>query len=469
MYRYGTIFLFIFICLLTVPYYSIAQHHPEAAGNYTGTIQIGETDLSIRILFQYSDGEIDGSIDIPQQNAYNLPVEVTKADELSISFQFETGTGPALFRGEWIVPFETMEGTFEQLGQRFPFHLKRLHRTNGRISELPETELIIPARGGQISGSLVLSDDASPLVILLTGSGSQDRDETVAGFRVFGLLSSQLYEQGISTFRYDDSGIGQSRGNTDATLSELAEDVADIAGYLRSNYSDFFSELILLGHSQGGVVASIAVDEIQADGMIFMASPFLRGDKIINLQINLISEEMNVPEAVVKQNLEFQERIYEVARTGASWDDIEFDLKERLVQQLNQLPEQQRNSLGDMSSFIQSHVDRQLSTAKSRWFKSLIEFDPADTVSSIAIPMLAIFGEKDMQVPLKENLEAAEELGDKSGVNLNSVVIPDANHLFQKSNTGMPSEYGTLDRSFADGFMQAITDWIQKISSSEKL
>jgi uncharacterized protein len=467
MCRDFTFPLFIFAYLIFVPHYSIAQHHPEAAGNWTGNIQLGDSELAIRIIFEYSDGEIDGSIDIPLQNAYNLPVEVTTADDLMISFQFETGTGPAVFRGEWITPFESVAGFFEQLGQRFPFHLKRTHKTNGLINKLPETELIIPTRAGQVSGSLVMTSETSPLVILLSGSGSQDRDETVAGFRVFGLLSSLLYEHGISSFRYDDRGIGQSRGNPDATLFELAEDAADIAGYLRSNFSDNISELILLGHSQGGLVASIAAEEIRPHGLIFAGSPFLRGDKIINLQINLISEEMNVPEAVVEQNLKFQERIYEVSRTGASWDDIEFDLKERMIQQLNQLPEQQRNSLGDMSSFIQSQVNRQLEAAKSRWFKSLIEFEPADSLSDITIPLLAIFGEKDMQVPLKENLEAAEELGNINGINLSTVVIPDANHLFQQANSGMPSEYGMLERSFADGFEQVIIDWILKISSPD--
>ncbi len=452
---------FLFLILFSARTY--AQHPPEVAGQWYGSILIMEEELGVNIIFEYSDGELDGAMDIPSQFAFNLPVEVTEAGGETFVFQFETGTGQAVFYGRWLHDENTIDGEFEQLGQRFPFHLTRRISSGGRLIQLPEQELIIPTRAGQLSGSLILTKEPSPLVILLTGSGSQDRDENVAGFRVFWLLSSILYEHGYSSFRYDDRGIGKSEGNEDATLHELAIDVADVAGYLRSNYGDQFTSLYLIGHSQGGLVASIIADEIDADGIIFMGAPFLRGDEIINMQIRLISEEMNVPEAIVEQNLEFQELIYDVARNESSWDEIELDLKDRLLQQLNQLPDQQRNALGDMSSFIQSQVDRQLSTAKSRWFKSLIEFEPADIISNIHVPMLAIFGENDMQVPLKQNIEAAEQLRDEV-VSLEIAVIPHANHLFQHSNSGMPSEYGMLERTFTDAFIDTITDWLMEVS-----
>ncbi len=459
------VFLVLFLLLFSVNLN--AQHSPEAAGLWSGTIDLPDDELGIYVTFENSDGELDGAIDIPRQQAYNLPLEVTEASGNTLVFQFETGTGPAVFYGEWSGLENTIVGEFEQLGQRFPFRLTKRTVVYGRLIDLPESELIIPTRAGRISGSLILNDKPSPLVILISGSGSQDRDENVAGFRVFGVLSSQLYEHGFSTFRYDDRGIGQSLGEPDATLAELAEDVADITGYLRSNHGDQITGIYLLGHSQGGLVASIIAEETGADGIIFMASPFLRGDEIINIQIRLLSEEMSVPETVVTQNLEFQERIYEVARNEASWDEIEFDLKERLIQQLNQLPVQQRNALGDMSSFIESQIHRQLSSAKSRWFKSLIEYEPADSIGDFNIPMLVIFAEKDMQVALKPNLEAAENLADNTGANLSIAVIPHANHLFQHSNTGSPGEYGMLDRSFADGFVQTILDWVKQVSSIE--
>lgn len=321
-------------------------------------------------------------------------------------------------------------------------------------------DLIIPTRAGEIGGTLLLQSEPTPLVILLTGSGSQDRDETVAGFRVFNVLSRELYQNGFSSFRFDDRGVGASTGNVDASLNELAEDLIDIVNFLRNEYRGHFTELIYLGHSQGGLVASIAASEADPDGLIFMATPFLSVDETINQQIIKLSEAQEIPEDVMNMNLEFQERVYEVVRTGASWEEVEESLRERLTEQINQLPEAQRDALADMSGFIQSQIDRQLSAAKSDWFKSLIEFQPDEMLMELNVPILALFGEKDMQVFPDSNIREVINLRNQYDNEVEYRVIPDANHLFQKSETGLPSEYGMLERAFADEFIATIVEWL---------
>jgi pimeloyl-ACP methyl ester carboxylesterase len=116
-----------------------------------------------------------------------------------------------------------------------------------------------------------------------------------------------------------------------------------------------------------------------------------------------------------------------------------------------------------MNSFIRSQINRQLAAAKTAWFKSFIEYDPQADISSLQIPMLAIFGEKDSQVILDPNRTMAESLKENSDLNLTIVEIESANHLFQQSNTGLPSEYGMLDKEFADGFVEAIIEWLNSI------
>ncbi len=445
-------------------------HHPQSAaeidGYWSGAIEVYDQELAINITFSFVDGILDGTIDIPEQNAYNLPVEVLEMDEESITFQFQTGTGPAIFRGKWNAADNTIAGDFEQVGEKFPFKLKKQSRSNGLSSDLPERELIIPTRAGQISGNLILHQEPSPLVILLSGSGSQNRDENIAGFRVFGTLADKFFENGYSTFRYDDRGVGQSEGVADATLHDLAEDVTDIIQYLHQNYENRYTDLILLGHSQGGLVASIAASEADVSALIFMASPFLRGDKIIDEQIKIISEQRGISEEVLEQNLRFQNRIYEVVRSNSNWEEIENDLAERLRAQINQLPDQQRQALGDMNSFIESQINRQLSTAKSTWFKSLIEFEPVDVISALDMPMLAVFGGKDTQVPASPNSEVTEQLISDYGLNLELAVIEHANHLFQRANTGMPSEYGMLERQFAAGFTETILEFLDGLQEN---
>ncbi len=455
------IFLFV-LFLLTWP-----DHHPQTAseidGYWTGAIEVYDQELNIQITFSFTDGILDGVIDIPQQDAYNLPVEVLEVEEEIITFQFETGTGPAVFRGRWDADNNTIEGEFEQVGEKFPFKLTKQRPSGPTGSQLFEEEIIVPTQAGQISGNLLLQENPAPLVIMLSGAGSQDRDENVAGFRLFGTLSAELFESGFSSFRFDDRGIGQSQGEEDATLQELAKDLVDIMDYLKSNHEDQITGLVLIGHNQGGLVASLAAKESDVSGLIFMASPFLRGDEIIKEQIRLISERRDISEEVMQVNLDFQNRIFEVVRTGSDWDEVEQDLAQRLRAQIDQLPDQQREALGDMDGFIQSQINRQLSTAKSRWFKSLIELEPADVISELKeIQMLAVFGEKDTQVPAASNIEVCNQISSDPELDLDVVVIDHANHLFQQANTGMPSEYGMLGREFTDDFINAVLNFLNK-------
>jgi len=454
--------LFFFIILMTA-HIPQTQDLSEIAGNWEGYIEISGQQLGIKFIFSYSDGELDGTLDIPEQMTSNLPVEFIRADLDSLIFQFETGTGPALFKGKWNSGEAEIAGLFEQAGAAFPFTINKAIRNSSDNSNLPEKNIQIPIRSGQAGGSLILTETPSPLIILLTGSGLQDRNENVAGFRVFAKMAEHLYDSGFSSFRYDDRGIGESSGPIDATIHDLADDLTDITEHLRDNYAGSFTEIILLGHSQGGLVASIAATMHEVGGIVYMGSPFIRGDRVINQQIRIISEAQGIEEEVVEMNLEFQKRIYEVVRSNGDWSEIEKDLAERLQAQINELPEDKRAALGDMDSFIQSQINRQLAGAKTEWFKSFIEFDPAQTVSGLEVPMLAIFGEKDSQIIKAPNQEAAQNLIDESGVSLTVVTIPEANHLFQKASTGMPGEYGMLEREFTDGFIETIVEWLNSL------
>jgi uncharacterized protein len=456
--------LIILLSFVINPLLLYAQHPADVAGRWTGSINVTGQQLVINFVFSFDDGFLDGTIDIPQQAAYNLPVEFTYADEDSLIFQFQTGTGAAVFKGKLNDTRDEIAGEFEQIGTRFPFSIARETAASVSQSDSTGTGLIIPTGAGQISGTLLEGEAQKPMVILLTGSGSQDRDENVAGFRVFGELAETLQDSGYSSFRYDDRGVGESEGPEDATLQDLSGDLKDIVDFLNENHNELFNGIVLLGHSQGGLVATLAAANISdLAGIIFMASPFLSGDEIINQQIRAISGVQGVNESIVEQNLVFQSRIYEVVRSRGDWEEIEQDLYERLEEQINTLPEQQRAALGNMDSFIRSQISRQLAAAKTEWFRSFIEFEPAELIGSLEIPMLAVFGEKDMQVLAAPNREAAENLSQSENLSLESVTIPAANHLFQKANTGMPGEYGMLEKRFADGFIEAIVEWLDNL------
>jgi len=318
----------------------------------------------------------------------------------------------------------------------------------------------------KIGGSVTWHDDNfqldSDLIILIGGSGAMGRDESISGFKPFRVLASELAGEGYSTFRYDDRGVGTSTGEPDATLQDLAGDVLQIVQYFRTQDIYGIDNIYLLGHSQGAIVAYIAASNLDVAGVISMAGPVLPGDKIINQQILDISEQQGVPDSVVKENIEFQKKLYTTVKNGSGWEKLEEDLEDRLWEQMESLPQQSMTTLGTPQEFVEKQVRRQLESAKSDWFRSFITTDPLSELSKLNIPVLALFGEKDSQVSAGANREALREFFDSHTPEIQIITIPNANHLFQDAITGFPDEYANLDKSFSREFIDTVIQWLDE-------
>jgi len=459
--------IFYFALLLSIsPFLLQSQDHSFIDGNWDGFIEIQGQHLAISLIFNTVDNETDGAINIPQQASYDLPVEVPYFTADSLVFSFETGTGPAFFRASLDdLSDEQISGLFEQSGMNFPFSIRKEQvERESRLGDHSEQDLTIDIGTHTLAGSLVTPSSIadSTLVIFASGSGSQTRNSPVAGFEVFKELAKSLADNGYFSFRFDDRGTGGSTGAADATLSELAKDLIAIHDYFTENGNpNRFRSVVYLGHSQGGVVSLIASRDRSPRQLILLASPALPGDEVINQQIKTISEAQDIPDDVVEQNMEFQQRVYQAVRTGEGWEELEENIADRLREQIDELPETQRNTLGDMDQFIQSQVSRQLDGAKTRWFKSFIETDPAEYLNETNIPVLALFGEKDSQVDPGQNIAVIEPLSTP----IRTAVISSANHLFQTSETGMPGEYGMLEHEFTNGFIDQIIQFLEGYES----
>jgi len=415
------------------------------------------------LLFNTEAGETDGTIDIPGQNFFNLPVQVPLLSMDSLVFSYETGSGPATFTASLNSREpQLISGIFRQSGIELPFTIKKSKtETYSSVGIHSEDDLKIDLDEHTIAGSLVTPAEYedSQLVIFVNGSGTESRNNRIAGFDIFKELAEQLADRGIFSYRFDVRGTGTSGGNRGATIPELAEDLKGVWNFFNKGEGvngRTFSSITFLGYSYGGVVSLIAADEAVPDRLVLMASPVLPGDKVITQQIQKIAEMQEVPEEIVEQNLEFQKRVNEAARSGEGWEELEKDIENRLREQLDELPEQQRRTLGDMDRFISGQVARQLEGSKTRWFKSFIETDPRPYLRGQEIPVLALFAEQDMQVLTPENREAIEEIGGDIHIR----TFPNSNHLFQESETGMPGEYGMLEKRFIPGLSEEIVRFI---------
>ncbi len=451
----------VLLLMLLIPGSLFSQNLPEIEGEWSGYINLNGQALAINLTFMNTYNEIDGSIDIPQQNAFNLPVDVTLIQSDSLVFEFQTGTGAAVFSASLssTAP-DSISGRFTQTNMSFPFFLERGDATySATDSRLNQEVITIKIEDQQIQGNLVTSPSPknNSLIIMISGSGANSRNSPVAGFEVFKELAVLLSESGYHNFRFDDRGVGGSTGNMDATLQELAADVEEIIQYFSNNELYAFDEIILLGHSQGGVIASLAAQNTDLSKLILLASPAFPGEQIINQQIRKISEAEGIPDDVVEENMAFQERIYEVVKTNGEWEEIESNLENRLRQQIKELPERQQEALGNMDEFIISQINRQLQGAKSRWFKSFIETDPLAALQQTDEPVLAIFGEKDSQI-LAEPNEAAFSNDSR----IMTAILPNANHLFQKAKTGMTGEYPMLEKEFVNTLAEALLEFLDR-------
>ncbi|NBC65910.1 MAG: hypothetical protein GVY07_09690 [Bacteroidetes bacterium] len=451
------------LLLILIPVTLQGQDISDMEGNWSGYIEIDNREMRIEITFSYSDQILDGTIDIPNRGAFTIPVEVIDTNNNQLVFQYQTGQGPAVFYGRVNTNGDKISGDFEESGNVFPFILNKTSDPGGFYADIPESDITISTGNANIGGSLILRNGRSPLVILVSGSGGEDRNQEIGGFQTFRKLSSRLYEEGYSSFRYDDPGIGESTGDPDVTLQELSADLVDIIQHLKTEYSESISGIVLLGYNQGGIVSAMAAADIETDGVILAATPFVSGEENIEQQIRKISNVQDVSDEIVDQNLAFQKKIYKVVREDGDWVPIEDQLEMRLRSQIEELPLEHQNALGDMNAFIQSQIDRQLETAKSRWFKSWIEADPVSVFKQTEAPILALFGAKDSQVLPQSNLTIADSLASSGDLYLETALIAEANHLFQDANTGMPTEYSMLDKEFADGFISRIDQFIDSI------
>jgi len=455
-------FLFTLLVILA-PAVLFGQNNSAIDGTWEGSIILQNQPLLISVTFNTMDGDTDGSINIPQQSAFNLPVSVSVLTPDSLEFSFETGTGTAAFRASLKSPDpDEIIGIFTQSGVELPFEIVRSEEEITQSDYFREENIYIEADSITIAGTLVVPDslESEALVIFISGSGSQTRNSSVAGFELFAELADQLAFRGISSFRYDDRGTGESTGKSDATLNDLAGDLTAIANHFsETDYTSSFDDIVYLGHSQGGLISLIAAEDFTPARLVLLASPMMPGDKIILQQMRDISTVQGISDDILERNIKFQQRVFEAARSGEGWDPLETNIEDRLRAQLSQLPEEQQSTLGNMDQFIQTQVSRQLDGAKSQWFKSFIETDPRPYLQSLDVPTLAVFGENDSQVKLSSNLEELEQIeGD-----FTIVTIPNANHLFQVSESGMPGEYGILDKEFAPDLIDEIAGFLTRV------
>ena len=320
--------------------------------------------------------------------------------------------------------------------------------------------------GNKLAGTLTEPKGDGPFtaVILITGSGAQDRDETLLGHKPFLVLADYLTRRGVAVLRVDDRGVGGSTGDHGkATSADFATDVKAGIDFLKTRKEIDPKRIGLMGHSEGGLIAPMVAAKYPDDVafLVLLAGPGVPGDEILTEQSALIQKAMGRDPAAIEKSGISAKKLYAALRTEKDEAALKQRLDEISKEALAALSESERKDLGtDPAAALQA----QLKLLQSPWFRYFLTYDPRPNLAKVKCPVLAINGERDLQVPPNQNLPEIEKAL-KAGGNASVTVreLPGLNHLFQTSKTGSPSEYAKIEETFAPAALEIVGDWITKL------
>ncbi len=433
-------------------------------GVWEGGITIPGGKLKIVFKIDGSSNQYSGTLDIPQQGAIGLPLDPISQNEDSVSLTFRAGQVTGVFTGNFNSETE-ITGNYSQGGPSTPFSIERTAETIQKPNQPEnEKELIIRNEDVEIGGTLTLPDGEikAPLVIMSSGSGAQNRDSEIYGFRIFSIMAQHLSKQGIPSFRYDDRGVGKSTGNfSEATLNDLTSDINAIISFFQKNEQNSFENFAVLGHSQGGVVAGkIAAENEAVSQLILMGSTAPSLSEILRYQVEFAYSTSPVDESLIQKEIDAREVLMRAIVEEGNINAAKTTYIRSYTDILNALPEAQKNAIPDINAMVNTQTEQLTRIYSAPQTRSLLFYVPTDDLEKVNAPTLVIFGDKDTQVTISQNQAKIREALEQSGSNFEIRIFEDANHLFQKAKTGLASEYPLLEKKFVEGFLEYLSNWI---------
>lgn len=434
----------------------------SSSENWSGEVTVGKTKLNICFAIEaLSDGKYKCTMDVPEQGAKGIPVQLTRNDSDSLNISI-----PALratYKGRR-VSAQSIEGVFTQNGVTLSLNLapgkseiKRPQTPSAPFAY--KTEEVVfrnEAEDAELSGTLTYPvdyDESSaasvPVVLMITGSGAQDRNEEIMGHKPFLVIADFLAKNGIASLRYDDRGTGKSKGPTAGitTMNNLADAEAGIT-YLRSLGK--FGKIGVIGHSEGGTIAFMMGACGSVDFIVSLAGSAANGIDMIAGQNEAILRHQGVPQNVVSDYIAALRLIY---RDRVSRKEIVN--KQRYVTELCKanslsLPDNLKNNLVLCI------------TSGGEWFTWFLGYSPAEAIGRIDCPVMALNGKMDMQVLCEDNIPVIKENLTHNGNNLIKE-YDGLNHLFQHCTAANALDYGAIEETISQEVLEDIAEWINRI------
>lgn len=405
-------------------------------GEWRGVLDVGAAQLELVLDVRGEDAVLI-SVD---QGGTRMPIDITQMDTDGFAGTIAS-VGVAMDLD--LVSSTILTGTFSQGGATFSLTLER-DRVRGVFflqgDETPD-DFTVMSGDVRLAGTLQrpAGEGPFPAILLLNGSGAQDRNATVAGQPVFGVLADALAARGIATLRLDDRGVGGSDAIAPASPHDLAEDAVAAMAALRGADGIQARCTAILGHSEGGLIAFLAAEN--ADPVFILSLAGLHGTMAETLyeQSEAIFLASGAGQAAADRNRALQDAMFAVMR-DETVTDYPAALTEALV------------ALG----FPEDAARQQGAMWGQDYAIAALDLDPSPAMSGYEGPVHAFFGERDLQVLAEANTQRL--LTARAGLPTQITVVPGVNHLFQDAITGLPDEYPTATHAMSPGALAAIAD-----------
>ncbi|MEE3624646.1 alpha/beta fold hydrolase [Nitrospirillum sp. BR 11752] len=439
-------------------------------GDWQGTLDTGATRL--RLVFHVAAAgqgvgqgstSLSATLDSVDQQVTGVPIPSVTSDGDQVSFTIPSILGG--YTGALTADGQSLRGTWTQAGQARPLTLARV--TTAQLwAEQARPQTPRPpfpyravdvaydnprAPGVRLAGTLTLplGKGPFPAALLITGSGPQDRDETIDGHKPFLVLADALARRGIAVLRVDDRGVGRSTGDFDAaTTPDFATDAAAGVAYLRTRADIDPARIGLIGHSEGGLIAPMVADRDPAIAwLVLMAGPGVDGEHILLTQKRLIAGATGVGPSGAERLVDMDRREYAIVKQETDAERARARLRILL----------QGGIIGGDNHVATSEA--LIEAVTKPWYRWFLTYDPAPTLRTLRLPVLALVGSKDLQVSAAENLPALRAaLASDPQAEVREV--PGLNHMFQTADTGAPTEYARIPQTIAPMALDLITDWV---------
>ena len=429
-------------------------------GSWMGVLDLGTLKLHVVFNIQTGPGGLSATLDSPDQGANGIPTSSVTRDGASLKIEIKKIGG--LFEGKIAADLSSIDGTFTQLGSPHPLVLKPVKekekaelapkRPQNPVKPYPYRDEDVSydnkLQNVTLAATLTIPQGKGPFpaVVLITGSGPQDRDESLLGHKPFLVLSDYLTRHGIAVLRADDRGTAKSTGNfSTGTTADFATDTEAGIVYLKTRSEIDPHKIGLIGHSEGGVIAPmIAARNKDVAFIVMMAGTGVPGDQILVAQGEAIEIASGISPEVAAKKATKEKELLALVETEKDETVLEKEMKEKMA---GDVPEDQMSA--------------QIKQVTSPWFRYFLTYDPAIALRKVTCPVLAINGALDKQVLPDQNLPAIRKaLADNPHAEVDE--LPSLNHLFQTAKTGSPAEYAQIEETISPLALDKMATWISR-------